>query len=221
MPRASTFAEATDLSHGTTAKLGSWDFLQDHRYWVLVVVVVTINMAWHYFLFWLPPFLKSLRYEWSDAIIFTSAYFLAADAGSLAVGFATLFLIGRGIPVHRARVLMFGVCALLTMLGVVVAFLPKGTLVLVLLLFIAFGCLGLFPNYYSFTQEITVRHQGKVTGTLSCINWLAVASLHAMVGLIVEWTGLYAIGMIVASLAPLAGLVALIYFWENPRRPEG
>src|SRR5205807_3012849 len=39
-------------------------FLGDRRYWVLVAVVVSINMAWHYFLAWLPPFLKDLGYEW-------------------------------------------------------------------------------------------------------------------------------------------------------------
>src|SRR5262249_23322121 len=122
-PRASAVVETIKLSPETEPKPGPWHFFRDRRYWVLVAIVVSINMPWHYFLFWLPPFLDSLGYEWNDAIMFTSAYFLAADAGSLAAGFATLFLIGRGIPVHRARVLTFGACALLTVLGVVVAFL--------------------------------------------------------------------------------------------------
>jgi ACS family hexuronate transporter-like MFS transporter len=215
-PRASMTTGAGAPAETAMSPRSSLHFLADRRYWVLVVVVVSINTAWHFFLTWLPPFLKDLGYEWDDAIRFTAAYFLSADAGSLLVGFATLFIIGRGIPVHRARVLMFGACAVLTSLGVVVALMSKGLAILVLLLIIAFGSLGLFPNYYSFTQEITVRHQGKVTGTLSCINWLAVATLHGAVGLVVEWTGIHAIGMMVASLAPLVGLAALVFFWKGP-----
>jgi hypothetical protein len=115
---------------------------------------------------------------------------------------------------------MFAACTLLTLLGVVVAFLPKGPLVIVLLLIIAFGSLGLFPNYYSFQQELTIHHQGKVTGTLGCINWLAVAGLQAAVGQLVEWTGYHSTGMIFASLAPLVGLGALIFGWREPARAK-
>ena len=35
------------------------------------------------------------------------------------------------------------------------------------LLLIGFSCAGLFPNYYSFTQELTVQHQGKLDGRLA------------------------------------------------------
>jgi ACS family hexuronate transporter-like MFS transporter len=196
--------------------MSSLQFMTDRRYWVLVVVVVSINTAWHFFRAWLPQILEDLGYGRNESRLFNSAFYLAADAGSLFVGFTTLYIAHQGRSVHGARVLMFGACTLLTLLGVVVAFLPQSPLVLVLLLVIAFGSLGLFPNYYSYSQDLTVRHQGKVNGTLGCINWLAMAGMQAVVGLLVEWTGYHAVGMILASLAPLAGLVALVFFWRAP-----
>jgi ACS family hexuronate transporter-like MFS transporter len=195
----------------------SFAYLTDRRFWVLVVVVVSINIAWHYFRAWLPQVMKDVGYDDQDAFLFNSAYYIAADAGSIAVGFGTLGLLRWVASVHRARVLMFFGCTLLTVLGVVAAFLPKGPVLLGLLLVIAFGSLGLFPTYYSLQQELTVRNQGKVTGTLGCINWLAVALLQAGIGVLREWTGSFVGGMVFSSLAPVAGLVALLVFWRQPR----
>jgi ACS family hexuronate transporter-like MFS transporter len=196
----------------------SFRYLADRRFWVLAVVVVSINIAWHYFRAWLPQVMGDSGYTHHDAVLFNSAYYIAADVGSIAVGFGTLGLARRLASVHRARVIMFVACTLLTMLGVVAAFLPKGPVLLGLLLVIAFGSLGLFPNYYSFQQEISVRNQGKVTGTLGFINWLAIALLQAGIGVSRDLTGSFVAGMIFASLAPAAGVVALVFFWREPTK---
>jgi ACS family hexuronate transporter-like MFS transporter len=194
-----------------------WAFFGDRRFWVLVVVVTTINIAWHYFRAWLPLILAGLRYDDRDTLLFTSAYYVSADLGSLAVGFGTLYLARRGAGVHRARVTGFVACTALSCGCVVlVAVLPRGPGLLAALLVLGFASLGLFPNYYSFTQELTVRHQGRLTGTLGCITWLAVAGMQALVGDLKERTGSYAVGMLMAGLTPLAGAVALVLFWKEP-----
>src|SRR5262249_52238020 len=125
-------------------------------------------------------------------------------------------------PVHSSRVVVFLACALLTTLSLVVATLPRGPLLLGTLLVIGFGALGLFPNYYSFSQEITVRHQGKVTGSLGCINWLVMALLHEAAGDSIKRTERYAEGLALAGVAPLVGLAALLLFWgKTPRKEAG
>ena len=58
-------------------------------------------------------------------------------------------------------------CAGLTACSVVVAALPRGLGQMAALFALGFGALGLFPIYYALSQEISNRHQGKVTATLS------------------------------------------------------
>src|SRR5213076_248253 len=94
-----------------------------------------------------------------------------------------------------------------------VAVLPRGPLLLGVLLVVGLGALGLFPNYYSFSQELSARHQGKVTGALGCSSWLALAPIHEAVGDLVRQTGSYSAGMAAAGFAPLLAVGALALFW--------
>ncbi len=199
-------------------KLPRPDFVR--RFWVLVVLVVTINVAWHFFRAWLPLFLeKGCGYNEETTSWFTMAYYIATDAGSLTAGALALYLARRGLTVHASRVRVFTACAALTALSVVVAFLGRGPLLLGLLLVIGFAALGLFPVYYSFSQELTTRHQGKLTGSLGCICWLSMYALHALVGESVKATGSYSTGVALAGLAPLLGVAVLVAFW-GPGAPR-
>jgi ACS family hexuronate transporter-like MFS transporter len=187
------------------------------RFVVLMVLVVSINVAWHYFRAWLPLFLqKQHGYSETDTSRFMLVYYVATDLGSLTAGFVTLALIRWNGLVHGSRVAVFVVCAVLTALSVVVAQLPAGPLLLGTLLVIGFAALGLFPVYYSFSQEITVQHQGKLTGALGCINWLAMYLLHELAGESIKQTRSYSQGVALAGLAPLLGVAALL-FWGAGR----
>ena len=80
---------------------------------------------------------------------------------------------------------------------------------------------GQFPLYYSFSQELTVRHQGKLTGSLSCINWLAMYLMQELAGASAELTGSYSPALAVAGLAPLVGLGAMFFLWgKAPLLPD-
>jgi ACS family hexuronate transporter-like MFS transporter len=196
--------------------------LLDRRFWVLIVLVVMINLTWHYFRVWLPLLLQEEHHYKKDEVQwFTSAYYLATDAGSLLVGYATLVLARRGMGVHRARVLTYLACSLLTALSLVVAFLPAGPLLLSLLLVIGFGALGLFPSYYSLSQALTTRHQGKLTGTLGFTTWMLTAQMHPLVGKLIDVTGSYQLGVALAGVPPLIGLAALLFLWKEPPQLAG
>jgi MFS transporter, ACS family, hexuronate transporter len=193
------------------------------RFWVLVVLVVAINTTWHYFRVWLPLFLQTpeLDYDKTEVQSFSSAYYIATDIGSLTSGFVALLLVRRGMAVHWSRVTVFAVCALLTLLSLAVPFLRAGPLLLGVLLVIGFASLALFPIYYSFSQELTVRHQGKVTGALGCINWLAMALLHELAGASIQATKSYDQGLALAGLAPLVGFAVLMLLWRPaPMLPQ-
>lgn len=190
------------------------------RFLVLMVLVTAINATWHFFRAWLPLFLETSHgYSKKETGWFILSYYVVTDLGTLTAGFVTLLLARGGLPVHASRLTVFIACAGLTTLSIVVGMLPAGPLLLGLLLIVGFGALGLFPNYYSFSQEITVRYQGKVTGALGCICWLGMSLLHELVGDSIKRTGSYSLALAVAGLLPLVGVAALVLFWGKSEPP--
>jgi ACS family hexuronate transporter-like MFS transporter len=190
------------------------------RFLVLAVVVIAINLCWHFYRAWLPKMLREQHGYGRDAVnYFTSAFYVATDVGCLAAGVAVKVLASRGWSVHASRVLTFLACGLLTALGAVAAALPAGPAMLATLLAIGAGALGLFPIYYALTQELSARHQGKVIGTLGCVAWLASAVMHRQVGRWVDRTGSYAAALSVTGFLPLAALAVLVLFWDRPGAP--
>jgi ACS family hexuronate transporter-like MFS transporter len=190
----------------------------DRRFLACLMMAVTINLTWHFFRVWLPLFLREDRgFSASDVNYFTAGYYLATDAGSLTSGFGTLLLARRGLAVHRSRLVMFVLCMTLTLCSLTVLF-PIGNLALrALLLIVGFGALGLFPIYYAFTQELTVRHQGKVNGMLGCLSWVATALMHPLVGHWLDRTMDYSAVVAFAGLVPVLGFLGLIFLWKEPR----
>jgi ACS family hexuronate transporter-like MFS transporter len=189
------------------------------RFLVLIVVVIAINATWQFFRAWLPKFLREYHdYEREAVNYFVMAYYVATDVGCIAVGIAVRQLAVRGWSVHGARMLTFTACALLTALSVQAALLPRGPLLLGMLLVIGAGCLGLFPNYYSFTQELSARRQGLITGSLGFVTWMVSANVQVRVGQSVDATGSYQQAIMWLGLAPLVGLIALALFWPRGTR---
>lgn len=203
----------------------SWlSVYRDRRFWVLAIVVICINGTWHFFRVWMPVILRRLH-DFSPEQVqqFSIAYYVAADAGSLATGFFSVALVRRGFSVHGSRVMVFGLCAFLALLGLTAIMAPGQPVFLWVLPVMAFASLGLFPPYYSLTQELSVRDQGKVTGALGFICWIVMAALQVTVGLVsnlVKASGgtvaeQYAFGIILAGIMPLVALVVLLRFWPK------
>jgi hypothetical protein len=189
------------------------------RFWVLVALVVSINTTWHFLRAWLPLFLYAKHgYSVRQSSDFFIGYYLATDIGSLTAGFVTLLLVRGGWSVFGSRTIVFVFCAGLTLLSLLVTHLETGWALQLVLMVVGFGSLGLFPVYYAFSQELTTRHQGKVTGCLGCIVWLVMSLLHELVGDWVNHTKSYAEGLALAGLAPLVGLTALVIFWRPKER---
>ncbi len=192
--------------------------LTDRRFWALVFMVVCINTSWQLIRAWLPKFLQEGRgYTEAQALYFNSVYFIATDVGCILAGVAGLALTRRGMSVHGSRVLVFFGCSLLAAMTTIAAMLPHGWALLAVLLCVAAGTLGLFPCYYSFTQEVSVRRMGLLTGMLSSIGWLASAPTQKIFGIVVDRTGSYDFNLAILGWAPLIGLMVFIVVW--PRHP--
>ena len=84
------------------------------RFWILVVVSISINICWHFLINWVPTYLKRERLLLpSTAGYLTAATFLAADIGNLGGGLLSRWLAASGmkrrpraddrhVPVYRS-----------------------------------------------------------------------------------------------------------------------
>lgn len=219
-----SLVRSTDLTYAVRAPSAprSWKVVLSvsRNFAALVCVVVLINTAWQLLRAWLPKFLQEGRaYAEMDALYFTSLYYIATDVGCLGAGAATLWLHRRGLSVHTSRCLVFFGCACMTALTTLILFLPKGTLLLAMLLLIGAGALGVFPCYYAFTQELSQFRQGTVTGLTGVFAWLLSAPMHTLLGKWVDRTGSFDAGLALTGWLPLIGLVLFLLLWRQPREP--
>ena len=201
-------------SHGKTGFFT--ECLTNRRFWTLVPVVICINLTWQLVRAWLPKFLQEGRGATEQAaLLFNSAYFIAADVGCLSAGAATLWLVKKGLGVHRTRLWVFGLCAALTALTGVAAILPLGWKLYCVLLIVAAGSLGLFPCYYSLAQETSERHMGKTAGLLGALAWLVSSPMQKAFGRVVDQTHSFDMGVALAGFAPFIALLALLVLWPR------
>jgi ACS family hexuronate transporter-like MFS transporter len=188
----------------------------DRRFWGLVLMVVSINTSWQLIRAWLPKFLQEGRgYSEGEALAFNSVYFIFTDVGCIGAGIVAVWLVRKGMTPHHSRMLVYLGASLLAALTTVAAMLPQGWPLLLTLLLVAAGTLGVFPCYYSFTQELSTTHMGRITGILSFIGWLASAPVQTLFGYVVDKTGSYDLNMAVLGWAPFFGLVAFWLLWPK------
>lgn len=222
-------------------------FVRDRRFWILLTMVVTINASWQFLRAWMPPFLVEARgYSPVAVSLFSSLYYLVADMGSIASGATALYLSATW-GVVGARKLVFLAGALACLASIPMSMLPPGRLLEASMLLFGFGALGVFPIYYSQSQEFPARWQGRVSGFLGGITWFMVFLFQFAMGAMVSAKkaeflasaaalGLspedaaraaaahaYTLGVALAGVPPLAGFAALM-LWpaEKPDQdPSG
>ena len=224
----------TNPTEEETDGFGFIELLRDRRFWIVAVMVSLINISFHIARHWVPKMLRDER-GWADtaALQFNSIYYLAADIGCMSAGAMTRFLSRSDRLRSQSYKIVFVTCALIT---TVVIFLPmlqvpeaatQGTSLwqhdlvaqVVLLTFIG-SCLGTFPCYYSFAQEIATKHLGKVSGLFGCLAWVSVALVNPIVGAVIDSRkaahapGAFAWPIAIVGATPLF-VAMLLPFWKD------
>lgn len=198
---------------------GLVSILLGRRFWALAILIFGAQTCWHLFRVWLPKFMQEGRgYSETEALAFNSAYFIGTDIGCFCAGLVSLWLAGRfAMSPHRARRWVYGGACLLTSCSVLVLWLPKGWALMVAILLVGAGALALFPCYYSFVQELSDRHVGRLTGLLSTWVWAVSSPMHKLFGKLVDQTKSFDLGMAMAGLAPWLGVIAMALLWDRSR----
>ncbi|MGE3821658.1 MAG: MFS transporter [Isosphaeraceae bacterium] len=190
------------------------------RFWVLVLVSVSINVCWHFLLSWMPTYLREDRgMSFLASGLWTAVPFLAADAGNLGGGGLSRMLAARGVSPVRARVLVMAGCTLLATSAAGVAVANQNAMVVALLALAAMGIAAFMANYFSFTQEVAPRHTGLVVGILGGVGNLLAAGILPLAGLIKDRTGSFAPIFVMVGVLPFVGLAALALAWGPEPSP--
>ncbi len=183
---------------------------------VLLSIVVTINMTWQYLRVWMPLLLQEEHgYSEKFTFWFTVAFYLVADIGCIAAGAAVKDFSARGLSLNLSRITVFALGAQACMLTAVAARLPASWLLLGVLLCIGAGTLGLFPVYYSLSQDLSTRRQGMVTGLFGATTWIITSYMQPLIGRSIDQTHSYASGLFWMGMVPLFGCLMFALLWPD------
>lgn len=210
------------------------------RFWVMVAVGCTINVSWHFLVWWMANFFQEKRgLGLLIGGMVTSIPFLAADVGNLAGGAMVRSLVHRGWSIIRARKVVLCGCMVLISSAVVVGILvargrpvapeahPMSTAdwlqaflqalridgsIVLLLSLTALGTAAFMVNYFAFGQDVAPQHTGLVIGYLGGLGNLFAAGFMPLAGWISQRHG-FAPNFVIVGLLPLVGLAALLLFW--------
>lgn len=195
-----------------------FDLILSRRFWALALLITGTQTVWHIYRVWLMKFLQTGRgYSEAAALNFQSAYYIATDVGCVLAGVVSIWLAKKGLSAHGARRWVYAGACGLTSLSVALPWLPQGGLLLGVLLIIGGGALALFPCYYSFVQEVSATHVGRITGLLSMWVWAVTSPLHTLFGWIADQTHSYDQGLVIAGLTPWLGVIAMKLLWDLPK----
>ena len=181
---------------------------------VLGIIVASLTISWQFLRAWLTLLLDFHGYPLFEARLATSGYFIAAEIGCLLVGVVVVVLVRRGRTVHGARLTAFAGYTALTAVAAVVPFVGTGPVMIAGLMVAGAGILGLHPLYYALSQELPHRRMGVLSGALAAGGWVVSSVFQILIGARIQETRSYDVGLTIAGLAPLAGLVALLVLWR-------
>ena len=191
-----------------------WSILCSRRMLIILFTIASINTTWQILRAWLPKILQESRgYSESDTLWFTSAWYLATDVGCLGAGALAVWLGKRRLTIHTSRLVVFAGCGALCASCALTPLLEKGWPLLAILLLAGAGALGVFPIYHAFTQDLSARHQGKITGLAGVAAWVLPAQAQKLFGTLADRTHSFNQGLVLAAFLPLLAALPIWWCW--------
>jgi ACS family hexuronate transporter-like MFS transporter len=188
--------------------------VREPRFWVMVVVSVSINVCWHFLVNWMPTYLKTDRgMAFLEGAFWVSVPFLAADVGNLGGGALSRWIAHRGVGPVQARMGVMALCTLVISSGAWIGLVRSQALAIALLILMALGTAAFMANYFAFTQEVFPRHTGLIVGYLGGLGNLGAAAMLPLAGMVKVRTGSFGPIFALVGLLPFLGLGALVAGW--------
>lgn len=193
-----------------------WHDMLSRKMLIVLAIIILINTTWQILRAWLPKIMQQEHgYSEGFTSVFTSFWYAGTDIGCLASGAIALALKRHGWKVFTSRLVSFSGCALFCSLLLLIPLVKTGPALLAIFLLAGAGTLGLFPIYYSLSQDISPSHQGKVAGITGVIAWSISSPAAMLFGWLADSTQSFNTGIAIAGGLPLLALLAIVLFWPR------
>jgi len=213
-------AAGRDTATASTQRgAGRWlVLLKQSNVWGIVLGRSLTDPIWWFYVFWLPQYLSDARgFSLKQIAAFAWLPFVAADIGNFTGGFASGFLIKRGMPVVRARKWVCVLSSLPILAGIPAATTHNAYWALALISFAVWGyaawsTMGLtFPSDL-FPQDVVAS----VTGVSGLGAGLAGTLFTLAVGWLVDKFS-YFPAFVAAATIPLLATACVLLLIHSPR----
>ena len=196
--------------------------LRSRPFWKVFAVTILVNPCLYFNVNWLPTYFvqaRGLRPGVDLGLVLTLIY-LGLDLGYLFSGGGVLLLARRGVPLPRARTLVFTIATIALACCALVPFTPKLSHAVALLVVANFGAGAWIAMYLTMAQEVSEHHVATAAGLLGGSGSLAGAFAMWTVGHATQISGfaLPMLGVAVASV--LAWVAGLAVVRQAPREAE-
>jgi len=189
-----------------------WARLLPHRQtWAFAAGKFIIDPIWWFLLFWIPDFLQRTHgLNLMQLIIPVSVIYLISDAGSVAGGGLSSWMIHHGRSVNLSRKFAMLLCAV-SVLPIMVAYRVQSTWGAVLLIGLAAaGHQGFSSNLFTLPSDLfPAQAVGSVVGLGGTCGAIGGMLMAKIVGYILQWTGSYKIPFLIAGLAYFVALTMI------------
>lgn len=188
------------------------------RFWVMLVVAITVNVCWHYLVSWMADFFQTDRKLGMVRGAMVSALpFLAADAGNLFGGSLSRSLTRKGVGLFRARATIMTIGAVLVACGTTVGLIQSTSVIVVIISIMAVGTAAIMANYFALCQDVDTRHTGLVVGVLGGMGNLFAAGFQPLAGRLKDLYLGAGVNFAIVGCLPMIGLIVLWIGWGRDR----
>ena len=186
-----------------------WIKLIPHRQtWAFAIGKFTIDPIWWFLLFWIPDFLqRNHGLKLMQLGLRIMVIYLLADVGSVAGGWLSSWMIGRGSSLNVSRKFTMLICSL-AVVPIVFAYRVESMWGVVLLIGLAAAAdQGFSANLFTLTSDLfPAQAVGSVTGIGGMAGAIGGMLMAKVVGYLLQWTGSYKIPFLIAGSAYLLAL---------------
>ena len=226
-PRLSPQERETIVSGQETAEISprqgaaKWlHLLRQSNTWGIVLGRALTDPIWWFYVFWLPQYLSDARgFSLKQIAAFAWLPFVAADIGNFTGGFASGFLIKRGMSVVRARKWVCVLSSLPILAGIPAALTSNAYLALFFISVATWGYASWSTMGLTFPSDLFPRDVvASVTGLSGLVASGITGTLFTLaVGALVDKFHSYVPAFLCAGLIPLGATACVLLLIHAPQ----